>query len=128
VSDDKYSEVTDEDLAKMLGLEREVHPDETPEARARRMLKEGADAATASIVQIAVRGSTERLRLDAAKYILDRVLGKPGEDISGRDHLQELLEEMVDGAEKHANGKGKKDPLADVRGDTDDTPDAPSAS
>lgn len=78
---------------------------ETPEQQARRLLKENTPSAVVAIIHIAMHGSNERLRLDAAKYITDRVLGRPGEDVNlGVDSpLEAALRRMQEAAEAHAN-------------------------
>jgi hypothetical protein len=58
-----------------------------------------------SIVHIALYGSSERLRLDAAKYVTDRVLGRVGDDviIGKNSPLDQLIMNMQKAAEAHAN-------------------------
>ena len=78
---------------------------ETPPEMSRRIFRENAPNAAASIVHIALYGSNERLRLDAAKYITDRVLGRVGDDV-GRDDdspLDVMIKNMQLAAESHAN-------------------------
>jgi hypothetical protein len=58
-----------------LRFEVQMHPDEDSPTRARRLLRESADSAAATLVEIALHGSNESLRLKAAQSILDRVLG-----------------------------------------------------
>jgi hypothetical protein len=58
-----------------LMLERQMHPNESEVERSKRLLRENVDGAASTIIEIALHGSTEKLRLDAAKAILDRVVG-----------------------------------------------------
>src|SRR3954466_10987677 len=58
-----------------LRFEVQMHPDEDTPTRARRLLREASDAAASTLVEIALHGSTETLRMKAATTILDRVLG-----------------------------------------------------
>lgn len=90
------------DAVSALATEREIHPDESHEDLARRLLKENVGPATLSIIHISSHGGNERLRLDASKYIVDRVLGKIGDEIKkdGEDPLQQFLS----GVEAIANG------------------------
>jgi hypothetical protein len=88
-----------------IAMEQQVHPDESSEAMTRRLFRENSAAATASIVHIALHGSNERLRLDASKYVVERVLGRVGED-KGTDEeqpLDALVRQMAMAAEAHAN-------------------------
>lgn len=89
---------------------------ETPAQSARRLFQENSPAAALSIIHIAMYGSNERLRLDAAKYVTDRVLGRPGDDLlqdGGKDlPLDALIKQMAGAAESYANtnGMGKMGP------------------
>jgi hypothetical protein len=88
-----------------LNTERSVITGETQEQTARRLLRENAPGATLAIIHIALYGSNERLRLDAGKYVLDRVLGRPGDDVGegSKSPLEAALERMQEAAEVHAN-------------------------
>jgi hypothetical protein len=99
--------VTDEELAA-LRQEREVFTDESLEAQSRRLLRESAPLAVTTVVNIARSGGSDRVRLDASKYLLDRVLGKVGDDAFG-DELDPLTA-FVKGVEAHANaGSSEKE-------------------
>jgi hypothetical protein len=91
-----------------LNQERTIITGETQEQTARRLMRENAPGATLAIVHIALYGANERLRLDAGKYILDRVLGRPGDDLGeGADSpLETALRRMQEAAEVHANRRG----------------------
>ena len=56
--------------------------------------------AAQSLCHIAVHSENERIRLDASKYIVERVLGKLGEskDVA-TDPLQELINEAMKAVE-----------------------------
>ena len=88
-----------------LNTERRVHTDETPAQTARRLMHENGPGAALSIIHIALYGSNERLRLDASKYVVDRVLGRVGDDVNqGEDSpLDAALRRMQEAAEAHAN-------------------------
>lgn len=60
-----------------LKLEQATYAEaESPEDTCRRLLKENAPRAILSLVHIANHSANDRVRLDAAKYITDRVLGR----------------------------------------------------
>jgi hypothetical protein len=67
-----------------MDAERSLHPEETPEQTAQRLFKENASLAVQSILHIAVHG-TERARLEASKYVVERVLGRVGDDLNTGD-------------------------------------------
>jgi hypothetical protein len=56
------------------------------------------------IVQIALTGTSERLRLDAGKYVVDRVLGPMGKETHRADSpLDKMVRQMQKDAEEMAN-------------------------
>jgi hypothetical protein len=62
-----------------LSLEKDLHPNEDSLQRAKRLLKDAVDGAAATLIEVALHGSTEKLRMEAAKTILDRVIGPVGQ-------------------------------------------------
>jgi hypothetical protein len=76
------------------------------EEQTRRHLEQSAPAAAMSIVQIALYSHDERRKLDASKYIVDRMLGKIGEekDNGKGSPLESLLGEVVQYAEDLTRG------------------------
>jgi hypothetical protein len=70
--------VPDEALAS-LQLEAQVNENETSVERAKRLLVENVDIAAASTIWLARNSTNERIRLESAKYVLERVLGRAGE-------------------------------------------------
>jgi hypothetical protein len=70
---------SDEELRTLTSLESTLHPEETTAQFAQRIFTENAPLAAQQIVSIAQHGSTDRIRLEASKYVTDRVLGKIGE-------------------------------------------------
>ncbi len=89
-----------DDALNSLAMEQSVRPEETPEAITRRLMRENASVAALSIIHLSKHASTERMRLDASKYVLDRVLGRIGDDLSeSNDPLALFLE----GVEEYAN-------------------------
>ena len=101
-SSDNKEWVTDDALAG-LALERHLHPEEDEEATSRRLLRENVAIATQSLIHLAVHGSSDRLRLDASKYIIERVLGRVGDDAFGAttspvESFVKDIEKMLDKA------------------------------
>jgi hypothetical protein len=61
-------------------LEHAVYRDETEEMMARRIFRQALPGSAAGIVDIAMNSTNDRTRLDACKYIVERNLGKVGDD------------------------------------------------
>ena len=86
--------VTEEDI-KALELERDVLGDDE-EQQALRILKENLPVVVNSIVKLSRTASSETVRLNAAKYVVDRNLGKITEhDVDADDVLAELLKDVT---------------------------------
>jgi hypothetical protein len=88
-------------------LEADMHPGETSLARAKRMFSEAADLAAGSIIDIALHDPNSRLRLDAAKYITDRVMGPTSQvnPVDAEDNpLDKLMRSYTENVESFANG------------------------
>ena len=92
--------VADEALASLVS-ERQVHPEETEEQLTRRLFRENSANAALGIIHIAVHGANERTRLDASKYVIERVLGKVGDDAfqAEKSPLESLMEGVLQQAE-----------------------------
>lgn len=73
--------IADEALEAMI-MEREYHPKEDNAQTSRRIVNENAPVVVQSLIHLAIHSSSERIRLDAGKYLTDRVLGKVGEESS----------------------------------------------
>lgn len=89
-----------DDALKNLEMESALHGKESPEELAHRLLKENAAMAVLSLVHASQHGRTERIRVDASKYIVDRTLGKIGDENTGNDTLADLLGDVVKTAEQ----------------------------
>src|SRR3954471_1660372 len=76
--------VPDDALAALVS-EAEIHPEESPEQTARRLLLENVGPVTLGIIHTALHGTNERTRLDAQKYVMERVLGRVGDDAFGAE-------------------------------------------
>jgi len=76
------------------------------EEQTRRHLDQAAPAAAMSIINIALYSHDERRKLDASKYVVDRLLGRIGEEkADGKGSpLESLLADVVQTAEALANG------------------------
>lgn len=96
-SDDSW--IPDEALNSLVA-ERTVHPDESEEQLTRRLFRENSSSAALGIIHIAVYGTNERTRLDASKYVVERVLGKVGDDAF--DAEKSPLELMLEGVMRQA--------------------------
>jgi hypothetical protein len=92
-----------EDLMERLTEERTIVTNETEEQQTRRIFLERGPVAAATIAHIAQYGTTERVRFDASKYIVDRVIGVVGSDNGVSDPLKSFLDDLVVQAEQHAN-------------------------
>ena len=66
-------------------------PSESPEEAAKQILKDGLVSAAQQLVQLAENGSTERVRLESSKYVLEWNLGKPVGQSGLSDPWKELL-------------------------------------
>ena len=97
--------VPDEILASMK-MERSKGPTgeiESDEAISRRIFKENAPLAASAIARLAIHGASERTRLDASKYIVERVLGPVGNDVGAADPIRDFMEDVIQKAEAFAN-------------------------
>ncbi len=84
--------VSDADLQAAMQMEQTVFGRDlssgASKSLAKRLFQENAAAAAQSIIKTAVHGSTEKVRFDAAKYVLDRALGPVS--LVGKDDNDEL--------------------------------------
>ncbi len=94
-----------EEAVRNLSMERSLNPSETEEELTRRLFRESAPQAAMSIIFLAIHGTNERVRLDADKYVVERVLGKVGDDAYQGDKspLESLLNDVIAQAEEYAN-------------------------
>jgi hypothetical protein len=83
--------VTEEDV-KALEMERDILGDDV-EQQAIRILKENLPTVVHSIVKLARTAQSETVRLSAAKYVVDRNLGRITDPDTGDDDmLRKVLE------------------------------------
>ena len=96
--------VNQEALQKAIAMEKDLHPAESSEELTHRLFQENAPQVAMQVVNIALQGSSERLRLDAGKYVIDRVLGPMGKETHRADSpLDKLVRQMQADAEAAAN-------------------------
>jgi hypothetical protein len=96
--------IDQEAVNRALQMERDVHPAETEEGLTQRLFRENAASVAMQMVHIATRGTSERIRLDAGKYIIDRVLGPVGkQNETGDGPLDQMVRQMQRDAEIAAN-------------------------
>jgi|SRR5690349_4312703 len=90
-------EPSDDELAAMEQNVFTRGPDgETPVAAAKRLLDEAAISAAMSVIQLCKSGGTDRIRLEASKYVLERALGPAGKNEAGeRDELLSFYEKIT---------------------------------
>jgi len=79
---------TDEEMFATL---HGYKPSESPEEAAKQILKDGLVSAAQQLIHLAENGTTERVRLEAAKYTLEWNLGKPVGQSGLSDPWKELL-------------------------------------
>ena len=85
----------DEALAS-LAAETQLFLEEDTTDAARRIFREHTAVAAMSLVHLALHSSNERVRMDAAKTVLDRSLGPITATIpAGKDPFEELLDACV---------------------------------
>lgn len=102
--DDSYWD-SDEAL-ESVKMERTINPHETNAQLAKRLFDEAAPGAAMTLVHLARHATNENTRLNAAKYVTERVLGRVDGDEAGEaTPLESLLQEFHDTLENHANGK-----------------------
>lgn len=104
---DDRSWIADEAI-EGLKMERNLNPGETDIELTRKLFRESAPAAASAIIHVALYGQNEKTRVDSAKYVVERVLGRPGEEnANGQSPLEALMEGVIkdgtDKAERHAN-------------------------
>jgi hypothetical protein len=94
-------EPTQAELDAMV-LDAKLYPDETEEQTARRIFREGLPNAAKAIVDIAENSTSDRTRLTAAQYIVERNLGKVGDDAAHApdNALAKLVNEFAEGLKK----------------------------
>lgn len=82
MSDEDFEEkeqwVPDAAIQSMI-MEKQIHTGETNSKTAQRLIDENSPVVAMSIIHLAIHSRSERTRLDAGRYVIDRVLGRVGE-------------------------------------------------
>lgn len=100
-----------EQAVKNISFEREMHPDESYSGLARRLLEENLPAAVMSIIHLAMNSPEEAIRLRAASYMTDQMLGSakssPGETTGSREPWEHVYDAVLADAVTDIQTKGK---------------------
>lgn len=112
--DDYEHWVSDEDLQAAMQMEQTVFGRDlsvgASVSLAKRLFKENAAAAAQSIIKTAIHGSTEKVRFDAAKYVLERALGPASQAPKDEDGELEPLEAAVQALMGNKGTRGDSHP------------------
>lgn len=94
INDDEW--LPDEAFTSVRDELKTVYPEETTAESLRRLIAESSVEAVVSIAHIAKFDANSRNRLAASEYLVDRVLGRIGEDLAGeKNPLQSFLQEVT---------------------------------
>jgi hypothetical protein len=85
-----------DDALTGLVSERSLHPEEDEVALAQRLFRENTPAAAASIIHSAIHSPSERVRLDASKYVLERTMGPVGETNVEISPTEDFISKVID--------------------------------
>lgn len=100
---DKPDTWVPDDVIAGLAMERQMFAEETEETSVRKIFRLNAPAAAAAVVHIALHGSNERLRLDASKYVVERVIGRVGDDVYGETNpVDDFISSVIQYTEENA--------------------------
>ena len=84
-----------DEALESLKMERQLAPDESEEQIAKKLFRENLVTATQAICHLAVYGMNEKLRFDAAKYVVERNLGPAGYDGGVKDPIEDLIADII---------------------------------
>ena len=82
-------------------MERSVRGDMTNEQLTRQILEDAGPMAAQSIVHLAIHGTNENTRLNAARYVTDNLINEGASN--AKQKWEELLGDAISDAELHAN-------------------------
>jgi hypothetical protein len=82
-------------------MERSLNGDLSDEDLTRKILAQAGPQAAQSIVHLAIHGTNENTRLNAARYVTDSLINEGA--TSTRAKWEDLVGEVVSSAELHAN-------------------------
>jgi len=92
------SEWNVEDALRSLEIEKSVHHDEDAKDIADRIYDENVVASALAISHLAIHSPNEKIRMDAAKYVTERVMGRIGDEkaTEGDNPLEKLLADILE--------------------------------
>lgn len=91
--------LTNDQIRSLESEARILREDEL--ATAKRVFKQHLPQMAATICNIALHSPSERTRLSAAQYAIDRIMGKPSDkDTASADPMVQFLEQMHEISEK----------------------------
>lgn len=91
------------DIEGILITERTINPQESNEEMARRLINEGVTTAVLGVLHIARHSQNERVRLDAQKYIVERALGRVGDDAFVENPMNKFIKDVTQFVDAHVN-------------------------
>lgn len=108
----EHNWVSDAELEAAMQMEKQVFGRDLNSAHslklAKQLFEENAAAAAQSIIKTAIHGSTEKVRFDAAKYVLERALGPASQTKTLDDDapLEAAMKELMG----NTKGRGSSHP------------------
>jgi hypothetical protein len=106
--------VSDDELQAAMAMEETVFGRDLSSGAskklAKRLFDENAAAAAQSIIKTAIHGTTEKVRFDAAKYVLDRALGPVATPFDRADDPEAPLESAMNELMGNTKGRGSDHP------------------
>lgn len=85
-----------EEAIEALNMEKQVQPSETNEEMAERIFEENLPVAAQAICHLARNSGSEKMRFDAAKYVVERNLGRVVDPSGLRKEDDPLMKMMKD--------------------------------
>ena len=106
-SSGKPKDYWDSDEAdELLKMERTMNPDETNRALTQRLFEEAGPQAALTLIHLAQHATNENTRMNSAKYVTERILGKIGDGETDEESpLDRIVKEMNNKLESYANGE-----------------------
>ena len=103
-SDEDDGWVPDAALEALI-MEKELHPGETNSGTSKRLLEENAPVVAQSMIRLAIHSKSERIRFDAGRYVLDRVLGPVANPNTAHEEspITKLINEITEFANTAGN-------------------------
>src|SRR5882757_1757501 len=93
--------IPDEALESMV-MERSLHEGENNVKTSRRLVDENLPIVAQSMIHLAIHSSSERIRFDAGRYLMDRAMGRVGEESVTPEStpISEFLESVLQDVDK----------------------------